>query len=84
MRCLLKVYKEVALKKILVVAALLTLVVSICVVGQQTLETVLARGRLIVGVNAVLPGFGALDAATGEYTGSTLLGRLLAIPKTWG
>ena len=79
MRCLLKVYKEVALKRILVVAALLTLVVSICVVGQQTLETVLARGRLIVGVNAVLPGFGALDAATGEYTGFDVdYGRAIA------
>jgi len=56
-------------KRILVVAVLLALFVPVCVMGQQLLETVLARGKLIVGVNAVLPGFGALDAATGEFTG---------------
>ena len=61
-----KFIKEVVLKRILAVACLLMLLVSICVVGQQTLATVLARGKLIVGVNAVLPGFGALDTATGE------------------
>jgi len=32
-----------------------------------------------VGVNAVLPGFGALDAATGEYTGFDVdYGRAIA------
>jgi len=77
--CLLKVHKEVVLKRMFVVAVLLMLVVSIAAMGQQTLETVLARGKLIVGVNAVLPGFGALDAATGEYTGFDVdYGRAIA------
>jgi len=67
------------LKRMFVVAVLLMLVVSIGAMGQQTLETVLARGKLIVGVNAVLPGFGALDAATGEYTGFDVdYGRAIA------
>jgi general L-amino acid transport system substrate-binding protein len=33
------------------------------------LETVEARGKLIVGVHGSLPGFGFLDAATGEFSG---------------
>lgn len=67
------------MKRILVVAVLLALFVSVCAMGQQTLETVLARGKLIVGVNAVLPGFGALDAATGEFTGFDVdYGRAIA------
>lgn len=37
--------------------------------SQGTLDTVLARGELIAGVNAALPGFGTLNTATGEYTG---------------
>jgi general L-amino acid transport system substrate-binding protein len=62
-----------------VVGVLLALVVSVCAMGQQTLETVLARGKLIVGVNAVLPGFGALDAATGEFSGFDVdYGRAIA------
>ena len=67
------------MKKILVVAVLLALFVSVCAMGSATLETVLARGKLIVGVNAVLPGFGALDAATGEFTGFDVdYGRAIA------
>jgi len=67
------------LKRMLVVGVLLMLVVSICVMGQQTLETVLARGKLIVGVNAVLPGFGYLDTATGKYSGFDVdCGRAIA------
>jgi general L-amino acid transport system substrate-binding protein len=63
----------------LVVGVLLILAVSVCLVGQQTLETVLARGKLIVGVNATLPGFGALDATTGEFTGFDVdYGRAIA------
>jgi len=33
------------------------------------LETVLARGKLILGGHGSLPGFGVLDAASGEFTG---------------
>jgi general L-amino acid transport system substrate-binding protein len=36
---------------------------------QSTRDVVLARGTLIAGVNAALPGFGTLDTATGEFTG---------------
>ena len=79
MENLVKACKEVVLKRILVVGVLLVLVISICAMGQQTLETVLARGKLIVGVNATLPGFGALDAATGEYSGFDVdYGRAIA------
>ena len=53
----------------LVVGMLLVLAVSVCLVGQQTLETVLERGKLIVGVHGQLPGFGVLDATTGEFSG---------------
>ncbi len=67
------------MKRMLVVGVLLILAVSVCLVGQQTLETVLARGKLIVGVNATLPGFGALDATTGEFTGFDVdYGRAIA------
>jgi general L-amino acid transport system substrate-binding protein len=63
----------------LVVAVLLALFVSVCAMGATTLETVLARGKLIVGVNATLPGFGALDATTGEFTGFDVdYGRAIA------
>jgi len=38
--------------------------------GQQSrLDLVKNRGKLICGVNAVLPGFGFLDQKTGKYTG---------------
>ena len=37
--------------------------------AQSTLDVVLARGVLIAGVNAALPGFGVLDTATGDFTG---------------
>lgn len=37
--------------------------------GQTTKETVLARGTLILGGNSALPGFGVLDASTGDYAG---------------
>ena len=67
------------MKRMLGVGLLLVLAVSICLVGQTTLETILARGKLIVGVNAVLPGFGTLDAATGEYAGFDVdYGRAIA------
>ena len=46
---------------------------------QSTLATVLTRGELIVGVHGVLPGFGILDAATGEYSGFDVdYGRAIA------
>ena len=61
--------KEVMLKRIILVGLLLALFVPLCTLGQSTLETVLARGYLILGGNASLPGFGALDAATGEFSG---------------
>ena len=52
--------------------AMLALVVT-PVAGQQAegglLERVLARGTLICGVNATVPGFGFTDATTGEVTG---------------
>lgn len=35
----------------------------------STLETVLARGKLILGGNSAVPGFGALDASSGEFNG---------------
>ena len=57
------------MKRVLLVVLALMLVVPLYAAGQTTLATILARGRLIVGVNAVLPGFGTLDAATGEFTG---------------
>ncbi|MEA3239772.1 MAG: amino acid ABC transporter substrate-binding protein [Candidatus Bipolaricaulota bacterium] len=67
------------MKRIFVVGVLLMLVMSICTMGQQTLETVLNRGKLIVGVNAVLPGFGYLDTATGKYNGFDVdYGRAIA------
>ena len=37
--------------------------------GQTTKEAVLARGTLTLGGNSAVPGFGTLNAATGEYTG---------------
>jgi len=61
--------KEGALRRRLAVAVVLVLAVTFCVTAQTTLETVLARGKLIAGVNASLPGFGFLDAATGEFSG---------------
>ena len=67
------------LKRVFLIGLLLALLVPLCAFGQTTLETVLQRGKLIVGVNAVLPGFGALDAATGEYTGFDVdYGRAIA------
>ena len=67
------------MKKILVVGMLLVLVLSIAAMGQQTLQTILDRGKLIVGTNAVLPGFGYLDTATGEYSGFDVeYGRAIA------
>ncbi len=53
--------------RILLVLGLLALGTGL---GQQSrLELVKNRGRLICGVNAVLPGFGFLDEKTGRYTG---------------
>ena len=67
------------MKRVLLVVLLLALVVPLYAVGQATLDTILARGKLIVGVNAVLPGFGALDAATGEFDGFDVdYGRAIA------
>jgi len=61
------------------VVALLVLAVSLCAVGQQTLEAVLARGKLVVGVNAALPGFGYLNATTGQFSGFDVdYGRAIA------
>ena len=57
------------MKRVLAVAILVALAIPLFVAGQTTLETVLARGRLICGVNAALPGFGFLDATTGEFAG---------------
>ncbi len=37
--------------------------------AQSRLDTVMQRGRLICGVNAVNPGFGFLDETTGNYNG---------------
>jgi len=56
-------------KRMLLVTVLLALVIPLCVAGQTTLETILARGRLICGVHGSLPGFGFLDAATGAFDG---------------
>lgn len=73
------VYKEALLKRMFAVVVLLMLVLPVCAMGQSTLETVQARGTVIVGVNAVLPGFGALDATTGEFTGFDVdYGRAIA------
>ena len=36
---------------------------------QSRMDLVKSRGKLICGVNAVLPGFGFLDQKTGKYTG---------------
>ena len=67
------------MKKILAVSMLLVLALCIAALGQQTLETVLERGKLIAGVNAVLPGFGYLDTSTGEYSGFDVdYGRAIA------
>lgn len=67
------------MKKILIVGMLLVLVLSIAAMGQQTLQTILDRGYLIVGTNAVLPGFGYLDTATGKYSGFDVdYGRAIA------
>ncbi len=67
------------MKRLVVVAILLVLFIPVCVMGQQILETVLDRGVLVVGINAVLPGFGALDAATGEFSGFDIdYGRAIA------
>src|SRR5690606_15946680 len=52
-----------ALSLVLVMA--LTAVAS----AQSRLDTVMDRGRLICGVNAVNPGFGFLDESTGTYAG---------------
>ena len=47
--------------------------------GQATKDTVLARGKLILGGNSALPGFGALDASTGEFSGFDIdFGRAIA------
>lgn len=54
-------------------AVRLTLVLVLVLAGvaaaQSRLDTVMERGRLICGVNAVNPGFGFLDEATGNYSG---------------
>ncbi len=42
---------------------------SLAQAQQSRMDTVLERGRLICGVNAVNPGFGYLDESTGNYTG---------------
>jgi general L-amino acid transport system substrate-binding protein len=49
--------------------ALVLFVSGFAAAQQSRLDTVLDRGRLICGVNAVNPGFGFLDEATGTYTG---------------
>jgi general L-amino acid transport system substrate-binding protein len=61
--------KEAAVKRVLLLVLALALMLPLYAAGQTTLETILARGRLIVGVNAVLPGFGALDTTTGQFSG---------------
>ena len=67
------------MKRVVLALVVLALAIPLCAVGQTTLDTVLARGKLIVGVNAVLPGFGALDATTGDYTGFDVdYGRAIA------
>jgi len=57
------------MKRVLILGVLLACLIPLCVVGQTTLETVLARGKLICGVHGSLPGFGFLDASTGEFAG---------------
>ena len=57
------------MKRVVLAVVVLALFIPLCVVGQTTLDTILARGRLICGVNAALPGFGFLDAETGEFAG---------------
>jgi len=49
-------------------------------VSAQTMkDTVLERGKLILGANAALPGFGALDASTGKFAGFDVdFGRAIA------
>jgi len=56
-------------KRVFLIGVLLALFVPFCVIAQTTLETVLARGTVIIGCNSALPGFGALDAATGTFSG---------------
>lgn len=59
------------MKRILVAAVVLALLIPFALTGQQgnTLATVLARGTLVCGVHGSLPGFGFLDAASGEFSG---------------
>lgn len=59
------------MKKILAVAVALALFIPMFTSAQggDTHETVLARGTLICGGNASLPGFGSLDASSGTFSG---------------
>ena len=67
------------MKRMHLVVLLLVLALPICAMGQSTLETVQARGTVIIGVNAVLPGFGALNTTTGEFAGFDVdYGRAIA------
>lgn len=52
---------------LLAIAALL--IGTLGLAQQSRLDIVKARGKLICGVNARLPGFGFLDEKTGKYTG---------------
>jgi general L-amino acid transport system substrate-binding protein len=57
--------------KLLSILVLAALLLPLATIGQDggTLGAVLARGKLICGGNAALPGFGFLDASTGEFSG---------------
>jgi general L-amino acid transport system substrate-binding protein len=52
-----------------ILVGLLLIVGTVAFAQGSRLDTVLERGRLICGVNAVNPGFGFLDEATGTYSG---------------
>lgn len=49
--------------------AVVVFVVGLAFAQSSRLDTVLERGRVICGVNAVNPGFGFLDESSGAYTG---------------
>ncbi len=60
------------MKRILIAVAVFAFLLPMITTTAQdggTLATVLARGTLICGGNGSLPGFGFLDAASGEFSG---------------
>ena len=56
-------------RKVLLGLVLLAFGLAGALAQQSRLDVVKGRGKLVCGVNAVLPGFGFLDQKTGKYTG---------------